>query len=129
MKFSLETVSNRNYIQTYSSDFIVVKLNDNLESFELITNFILSPCRIIFDKLTGSGRNFDDGNLFILKSLGVEILIFETRFSDRPILPKLEFALSSGAMGIEYMVLGSACRTYNLLVTEGRLVALIVNFL
>ena len=78
MKFSLETVSNRNYIQTYSSDFIVVKLNDNLESFELITNFILSPCRIIFDKLTGSGRNFDDGNLFILKSLGVEILIFET---------------------------------------------------
>ena len=107
----------------------MIESNNNLESFQLGSNLILSPCRIIRDKLSGSGQNLINSDRSILESLEVELLIFETKFLDIPIITKLESALSSSAIGIEYMRLGAACRTYNLLVTEGRLVALVVNFL
>lgn len=129
MKFSLAATSEKNYIQSYSVDAIVVESNNNLELFQLGSNLIVSPYRIIFDKLIGSGQNLTDGDLFILKNLGTEILIFETKVSDKSIVPKLELALNSSAIGIEYMSLGAACRTYNLLLTEDRPVALVVNFL
>lgn len=129
MKFSLEFVSDKNYIKSYGLDHIVVTSNNNSESFQLTSNLILSSHQIITDQLTGTKQKLTDSDLSILKSLEPELLIFETSSLGKVLSPELTAALSANAIGVEYMALGPACRTYNLLVTEGRRVVLVVNFL
>ncbi len=122
-------VSNRNCVRSYGQNHIVVVSNNNSELLQLTSNLILSPYQIVFDQLSGSYENFTDSDWSIFKRLEPELLIFETRPLNNLLSPKLLLALSSNNIGVEYMPLGAACRTYNLLVTEGRSILLVMRFL
>ena len=106
---------------------VVIQSANKSELTSMTTPFILStdqlvtvcPINLILD------FNYDDVSYF--KELDIEVLIIGqpsvTRLSG-PILVKF----SEQAIGVEQMTIGSACRTYNLLISEGRRVALVINF-
>ena len=127
MKFSQEDTANAYSIKSYDIASVVIQSTDKSELTTITTPFILlsdqlvtvCPINMILD------FNSDDVNYF--KELGIEVLIVGqpvvTRLSG-PVLVKF----SEQAIGIEQMPVGSACRTYNLLISEGRRVALVINF-
>ena len=127
MKFSQEDTANAHSIKSYDIASVVIQSTDKSELTTMTTPFILisdqlvtvCPINMILD------FNSDDVNYF--KELGIEVLIVGqpvvTRLSG-PVLVKF----SEQAIGIEQMPIGSACRTYNLLISEGRRVALVINF-
>ena len=127
MKFSQEDTANAYSIKSYDIASVVIQSTDKSELTTMTTPFILisdqlvtvCPINMILD------FNSDDVNYF--KELGIEVLIVGqpvvTRLSG-PVLVKF----SEQAIGIEQMPIGSACRTYNLLISEGRRVALVINF-
>tara|TARA_B100000795_G_scaffold37845_1_gene24932 strand:- start:783 stop:1115 length:333 start_codon:yes stop_codon:yes gene_type:complete len=106
---------------------VVIQSADKSEFITITTPFILStdqlvtvcPINMILD------FNSDDVNYF--KELDIEVLIIGQPLVTRILGPVLvEF--SEQAIGVEQMPIGSACRTYNLLISEGRRVALVINF-
>jgi uncharacterized protein len=58
-----------------------------------------------------------------LAALGVEIVLLGTGKRQRFPSPALSIALPAAGIGLEVMDTGAACRTYNILVAEGREVA------
>lgn len=63
-----------------------------------------------------------------LAALAPDVVILGTGKKQRFIHPKLTTALSGSRTGIECMDNHAACRTYNILMTEGRKVALALIF-
>lgn len=127
MKFSQEDTANAHSIKSYDIASVVIQSSDKSELTIMTTPFILSsdqlvtvcPINMILD------FNSDDVNYF--KELDIEVLIMGQPLVTRlpgPVLVKF----SEQAIGIEQMLIGSACRTYNLLISEGRRVALVINF-
>lgn len=127
MKFSQEDTANAHSIKSYDIASVVIQSSDKSELTIMTTPFILSsdqlvtvyPINMILD------FNSDDVNYF--KELDIEVLIMGQPLVTRlpgPVLVKF----SEQAIGIEQMPIGSACRTYNLLISEGRRVALVINF-
>ena len=127
MKFSLETVADKNYIQSYDHDHIVITSNNHSESVQLKKKIILSANQIITDRLTHATSELSESDVFLLKSLEPELLIFVSDPTISSLAPEIVVAFNADAIGVECMSLAAACRTYNLLVTEGRRVVLIVN--
>ena len=127
MKFSQEDTANAHSIKSYDMASVVIQSADKSEFITITTPFILStdqlvtvcPINMILD------FNSDDVNYF--KELDIEVLIIGQPLVTRILGPVLvEF--SEQAIGVEQMPIGSACRTYNLLISEGRRVALVINF-
>ncbi len=127
MKFSQEDTTNAHSIKSYDMASVVIQSADKSEFITITTPFILStdqlvtvcPINMILD------FNSDDVNYF--KELDIEVLIIGQPLVTRILGPVLvEF--SEQAIGVEQMPIGSACRTYNLLISEGRRVALVINF-
>ena len=127
MKFSQEDTANAHSIKSYDMASVVIQSADKSELTTMTTPFILStdqlvtvcPVNMILD------FNSDDVNYF--KELDIEVLIIGQPLVTRILGPVLvEF--SEQAIGVEQMPIGSACRTYNLLISEGRRVALVINF-
>ena len=127
MKFSLEIIADKNYIQSYGPDHIVITSNKHSESIQLDKRLILSPNQIINDRQAQPTSALSESDIFLLKSLELELLIFVSAPTISPVSPEIVVAFNASAIGVESMALGPACRTYNLLVAEGRRVALIVN--
>lgn len=60
---------------------------------------------------------------FIEKAAQIDILLLGCGPSMRPVPPALRWALREKGLVIDLMDTGAACRTYNVLVSEGRKVA------
>ena len=127
MKFSQEDTTNAHSIKSYDLASVVIQSADKSELTTMTTSFILStdqlvtvcPINMIID------FNSDDVNYF--NELDIEVLITGQPFVTRLLGPVL-VKFSEHAIGVEQMTIGSACRTYNLLISEGRRVALVINF-
>jgi uncharacterized protein len=65
----------------------------------------------------------DDGLAPIVGRGGVELVLLGLGRRGGPIAPALRAALKAKGIGIEAMDTGAACRTYNVLLAEDRLVA------
>ena len=127
MKFSQEATTNAHSIKSYDLASVVIQSADKSELTTMTTSFILStdqlvtvcPINMIID------FNSDDVNYF--KGLDIEVLIIGQPSVTRLLGPVL-VKFSEQAIGVEQMPIGPACRTYNLLISEGRRVALVINF-
>ena len=127
MKFSQEDTTNAHSIKSYDLASVVIQSADKSELTTMTTSFILStdqlvtvcPVNMILD------FNSDDVNYF--KELDIEVLIIGQLIVTRLTGPTL-VKFSEQGIGIEQMPIGAACRTYNLLISEGRRVALVINF-
>lgn len=128
MKFSEDILAEVNRIHSYQENSITVQIKDEVENIDLSTHFILCPDKLITEwpiPCLIADCSLDDIDYF--KALEIEVLLISDLSNKRLALDKLA-AFSKLAIGVEQMALGAASRTYNLLVSEGRKVALLVNF-
>jgi len=91
-------------------------------------NLIVMPQQLVPDWHHGSFESLDEAAFERLAGLGCEIIILGTGMRQRFPQPKLMKALFNARIGLEVMDLGSACRTYNILVSEHRNVAAALIF-
>ena len=84
---------------------------------------VVLPDRPVEDWAVSSTDALRDGDLASLAGLGVEIVLLGTGESLRLLHPRLLQSLARCGVGVEVMDTRAACRTYNILVAEGRKVA------
>ncbi|NML26105.1 Mth938-like domain-containing protein [Zoogloea dura] len=122
MKLHLDKSDQYNTIARYDARHVMVG-NTRHES-----SVIVMPQRIESDWLKGGFDALDAAAFEHLAGLGAEILILGTGMKQRFPHPSLLKSLMTARIGLEVMDLGSACRTYNILVAEHRNVAAALLF-
>ena len=117
MKLHLAANSGRNHFTGYGDGYVAIN-NQRFERAVVVTPDALHD--------TWNVASFDDidaAHLQFLLSLQAEVIILGTGATQRFPRAELmrEFALAQ--IGVEIMVTHAACRTYNILMAEGRAVA------
>ncbi len=122
MKLHLDKSDQYNTIARYDARHVMIGPN----RYE--TSLIVLPERIETDWHSGGFEALDEAAFARLAGLGCEILILGTGQRQRFPQPRLLKALFDARIGVDVMDLGSACRTYNILVAEHRNVAAALLF-
>lgn len=125
MKLSLESHSDINEITSYDDNHVVIRSCNSLDLLRLEENFILTPTLVVPNKTISDV--VEPNELDYLKALEPEVLIL-SKVAEQQLSPHVLVTLSQQAIGVESMLIGAACRTYNLLAAEGRHVVLVVKF-
>jgi uncharacterized protein len=113
MKLHLMRGAGLQLFSGYGAGFVAV----NNVRYE--TCVVVSPQAVIewrvsgFEALTAADFGF-------IESMKPEIMILGTGTAQRFPRPELTRALAAGGVGVEVMDSRAACRTYNILATEGR---------
>jgi len=128
MKFSLETLSDVNQIHSYDNDHVVIKQKQTHELLRLESSLIVTPSQVIMDWQISDINGLSVDDIQYLTSLNPEVIILSDGLEFHQLPPKIASEFSRLAIGVEVMSLGAACRTYNLLLAEGRQVVLAINF-
>ena len=117
MKLHLTQAENNNLITGYGDGYI--EINKHRHAHQLIVmaeQLVLDWSAKGFDDLTK--KHFDD-----LLSLNPEVVLLGTGNKHRFVHPKLTSTLTEKSIAVECMTTDAACRTYNILMNEGRSVA------
>lgn len=117
MKFLLNDNSGLHAIQQYDEGCITIRQTVYQRSL------IVLPDRIISDWTPSSVEQLKVDDFHLLAGLGLEIVILGTGRQQRFPHPALTQPLMQQRIGFEVMNTPAACRTYNILVSEGRRVA------
>jgi len=117
MHIQLETGGQANLIRTYTAGRITV----NQDSY--VHSLIVLPGQVIADWPPQAFEQLAVAHLETLVSLGPELLILGTGRRQRFPRAELLAPLAAAGIGWEIMDTGAACRTYNILMSEGRNVA------
>lgn len=128
MKFSLEENSGANEIHSYGDDFIVIRSKEYVDLKRLDSSLIMTPNQLISDWHINDIAKLQMNDIVELKNLDPEVLILTNGSSVYSLPPQIMIAFYTQSIGVECMPLGAACRTYNLLVAEGRKVVLGIIF-
>ncbi len=117
MKLHQESSGALNTITSYGADHISINLQRHDGSILVMPESPVVAWPVSsFDALTP--EHFD-----ALIELAPEVVIFGSGSRLRFPHPRLTAALARQRIGVETMDLGAACRTYNILMSEGRRVA------
>lgn len=117
MKLHLDNPSNRNLVTGYGAGFVAI----NHRQYE--ASLILLPDRIVEPWGTGGFEALAEQDFEAIRTLGPEILLLGTGNRQRFPAPGLLRPLIEARIGYEIMDLPAACRTFNILMAEGRRVA------
>ncbi len=117
MKFHLQTGGGDNLIRGYGPGQITV----NQDSYS--TGVIVLPQRIVHDCLPGRFAELTAAHFDTLAGLGPELVILGTGRRLQFPSAALTTSLMRASIGLEVMDTAAACRTYNILRGEGRVVA------
>lgn len=117
MHIQLETGGQANLIRTYEAGRIVV----NQDSF--VRSLIVLPGRLIADWPPQAFEDLALTHLETLVPLQPELVLLGTGRRQRFPRAELLAPLVKAGIGWEVMDTGAACRTYNILMSEGRNVA------
>ncbi len=127
MKFSQDVLSHVNRVHRYQDQSVTIQPKDDSELITLTSNFILTPHSLVPEWPLNMISDFTSDDVAYFQMLGIEVLLI-SQISREPVSPIIMATFAKHAIGVEQMTLGAACRTYNLLVSEDREVALAVNF-
>ena len=127
MKFSLEAVNNANQIHSYTDNSVTIRTAEQSDLSQ-DTSLIIMPNQLIYDWSIHDISELTQQHIDQLKQLAPEVVILVSNSHDLPLRFKLTEQFSAQNMGVEFMPLGAACRSYNLLSAEGRKVVLAVHF-
>lgn len=116
MKLHLSDAPGKNLFTGYGEDYVLI----NGKRFE--GSLIVLPGKIEPWK-EGGVETLTAEDFARLAALGVEIVLLGTGKQQRFPSPALATVLPAAGIGLEVMDNGAACRTYNILVAEGREVA------
>ena len=117
MKIELDTTGTENIIRSYRPGQVTIKQTVYVE------NLILTPERIITDWPPQGFADLTDAHFDALIPLAPEIVLLGTGRRLRFPPPAATRPLVEANIGLEIMDTGAACRTYNILMAEGRRVA------
>ena len=117
LKLHSETRSGINFITACGGAFVQVNETRHATPLIVLAQQLITTWQpVSFDALAAE-------HFTALAELGVEIVLFGTGAKQRFPHPRLTRALMENRIGLEVMDTGAACRTYNILVSEGRSVA------
>jgi uncharacterized protein len=117
LKLHLSSNTGQNVFTGYGAGYVLV----NHVRYQ--HNLIVTPDRIVENWDSGSFEQLTPEHFNFLLSLRPEMVLFGTGSTLRFPHPKLTRALIESRIGIEVMDTSAACRTYNILMAEGRRVA------
>lgn len=116
MRLALDSDSRINLVRRYGGGQILI-------GEQLITRpCIVSPERLLLDWEVGSFAGLSELQLGPLLALGAEIVLIGSGETQPYPNAQLRALLRSRGPALEYMSLGAACRTYNILASEQRVV-------
>lgn len=117
MKLHAQNSAGRNMITAHGPDHVTVNGTAVRTSLVVTADALIAPWR---------PASFDDlqpADLEALAGLGCEVLLLGTGSRQRFPQPAILRPLIERGIGVEVMNNGAACRTFNILVAEGRTVA------
>ena len=117
MKLHMQQAASQNLFTGYGKGFVAVNQR-NIE-----TNIVVLPERLIEPWQTTSFENLTSADFEALADLPIEILLLGTGITLRFPDPRLAEPFRKKHIGFEVMDTQAACRTYNILLGEGRQVA------
>ena len=117
MKMHLDSTAGAHRITGYGAGYVSV----NEKS--LTRSFILTPEALITDWGPQSVVDLDEASLQAVARLSPAIVLLGTGIEQRFPPSSLLAPMLGQGIGIEVMTTAAACRTYNILVAEGRPVA------
>ena len=117
MKLHLTQAAGNQLITGYTSEWIAVNYQRFEHSLIVLPEEVRNDWRVKdFDALTAE-------DFSLLLSLKPEVVLLGTGSKHRFIRPRLIAALTEQNIAVECMTTDAACRTYNILMSEGRKVA------
>lgn len=128
MKLSQEAVSEYNQIHSYDNGQVVIRPQHQTRLDTIESNFILTRDHLITDWTVRQIETISAEQLAELEQLDPEVILFATGSGVCLEFQKIAQSLMQSHIGVEFMELGAACRTFNLLVSEQRKVLLAVSF-
>ncbi len=117
MKIHLETGLGQNFVRAYAPGRVTI--NEEVYTRSLV----VTPHQIITDWPPASPADLQAGHFELIASLQPEVFILGTGARLRFPAPNIIRPLVEAGIGIEVMDTGAACRTYNILMSDGRRVA------
>lgn len=122
MKLQLTQTAGANTFTAYGEGYVSVNAVRHTH------NILVMPGQIIPDWTSASCASLSVADFARLAGLESEIILLGTGSELRFPRPELLQPLHQARKGIEIMTLAAACRTYNILVSEGRKVAAALLF-
>lgn len=116
MKLHADTPTALNTVTAYGPGFIEINKVRHASAV-LLTPDRVEPWEVASFEALG------EGDLERLRALAPEVALLGTGSRQRFPHPRLSRALSEARIGLEVMTTAAACRTYNILMAEGRKVA------
>jgi uncharacterized protein len=117
MRFAEQAFDTKNTVQGYAVDRITISERDYCASL------VVTPNRIIPDWGPVRIDQLGEAEMAALLADQPQVIIIGTGSRQRLPEPRAHSWLMSHGVGVEIMDTGAACRTYNILVGEGRRVA------
>ncbi|MDQ5908241.1 MAG: hypothetical protein QG599_332 [Pseudomonadota bacterium] len=118
MRFNLDTCDAQTYfIKGYGPGWV------NINEQEIRRSVIVAPERLLTDWPPQTFADLAAAHFEALLPLDLEIVLLGTGARQRFPHPKLTGVLLAHSVGVEVMDTFAACRTYNILMLEGRRVA------
>lgn len=117
MRLSLELSAAANVIRAYAEGLVTI--NDH----HIRQSVIVTPERLITDWPPQQFDELASSHFQALVELNPEIVLLGTGKHQQFPSPRLTHPLLSRGVGLEIMDTGAACRTYNIIMAEGRRVA------
>jgi uncharacterized protein len=122
MKLHRDSASSHNTVTAYGIGYVVI----NQKRFE--RGLVLLPDRIVEGWAAAGFAGLDEVEMHRLVELTPELVLLGTGMRQRFPAPALLRPLVEAGIGFEIMDLQAACRTYNILMAEGRRVAAALLF-
>jgi uncharacterized protein len=117
MKLHLTTAENNNLITAYGEDYIEINKQRYTQ------NLIVMPQTLILDWQADRFAQLTNEHFFQIADLKPEVVLLGTGTSHLFLHPKHYQCLTDSGIALECMSTAAACRTYNILMSEGRIVA------
>lgn len=117
MKLSLTNPTGQNVISGYGPGYVTVG------QVRHETNLVVMPETLLAPWAPGGYEGLGEDDFAAVAQLQPEIVLLGTGARQRFPAPQLLRPLIAARIGYEVMDLGSACRTYTILMAEGRRVA------
>jgi uncharacterized protein len=117
MKLHLTTAENNNLITAYGEDYIEINKQRYTQ------NLIVMPQTLILDWQADSFAQLTNEHFCQIADLKPEVVLLGTGTSHLFLHPKHYQCLTDSGIALECMSTAAACRTYNILMSEGRIVA------
>ena len=122
MKLQRTQTAGQNTFTAYGEGYVSVN------AIRYSSNLIVLPDRLIPDWTQASFETLSLADFELLAGLEIEIILFGTGPQLRFPRPELMRPLIQVQKGLEIMDIHAACRTYNILLSEGRNVAAALIF-